>query len=227
MEVRETPQRGTIIATLRKTPLFTGITADEIGPMLDCLAARTQPFAKGAYLIRRGQEVGEIGVVVSGSVHIVMEDYWGNRNILGHIGPGQMFGEAYACMPGVPARVDAVAIQKGVAIFLDVGRIMTTCTSACDFHIRVVRNLLTILARKNLALTDKVAHVTKRSVRDKILSYLSAESLSRGSASFDIPFNRQQLADYLSVERSALSTGLGKLRDDGLITFEKNHFELH
>ena len=177
-------------------------------------------------MTRRGDVVTDVGVVLSGCVHMVMEDYWGNRNILSMADPGQMFGESFACVMDAKSQVGVLSVEASRVVFLDFRRMATTCTSACVFHERILRNLLSILARKNIAMTDKIDHVTKRTIREKILSYLSSVSLASGSSGFDIPFDRQQLADYLSVERTALSSGLSKLRDEGVITFRKNHFEL-
>ncbi len=215
-----------IVNLLGRSTLFLGMTAGEIQKMSACLDFRTMAFAKGGFVQRRGDAVDSIGVVIAGSVHIMMEDYWGNRNILGSAGIGQTFGESFACMTDEVSDVDVVADQRTEVVFLDARRIITTCSSACEFHTRLVRNLLGVLARKNLSLTAKTAHITKRLVREKILSYLSAESRAQGSSSFRIPFDRQQLADYLSVERSALSKNLCKLRDEGVIAFRKNQFEL-
>lgn len=220
------PTDEQVIATLRKTPLFNGTAEDEVRAMMKCLDGRVATYAKGEYISRSGDVISSLGVVLDGSVIVATEDYWGNRNILSDASAGQLFGEAFACMPGVPTTVSVMAAQNCTVIFLDVQKIVTTCSSACDFHVKLVRNLLTVLARKNLALTRKTEHITKRTTRDKLLSYLSAQSQDRGSSEFDIPFNRQQLADYLSVERSALSSCLGKLQQEGVIAFHKSHFEL-
>lgn len=214
------------ITTLRSTPLFTGTSDDEIRAMLKCLDARAVSYEKGACIYRRGDAITALGVVLQGTALVDTEDYWGNRNILNSVGPGQLFGEAFACMPGVACTVNVITAQPCTVAFLDVQKIVTTCSSACDFHVKLVRNLLTVLARKNLALTQKTEHITKRTTRDKLLSYLSEQSLEEGSSTFDIPFNRQQLADYLSVERSALSSCMGKLQDEGVLVFHKNHFQL-
>jgi CRP-like cAMP-binding protein len=214
------------VAILRKNPLFLGISGGEIETMLACLKVRIELFGKGDCIFRQGDPVPALGVVLDGSVFVEAGDYWGNVNILDRVGAGGMFGEAFACMPGVASPVNAVAAQKSKVLLLDAARVIATCPSACDFHLRLVRNLLTAMARKNLVLTQKVGHVTKRTTREKVLSYLSTQSLVQGSSSFDIPFNRQQLADYLSVERSALSSCLGKMQEEGVISFRKNHFRL-
>jgi CRP-like cAMP-binding protein len=212
---------------LGKSPLFLGLTGEETQAIASCLDFRTASFEKGTFIQRRGDTVDSIGVIVSGSAYIMMEDYWGNRNILGDVGVGQTFGESFACMADEVSTVDVVANQRVETVFLSARRIITTCSSACEFHTRLIRNLLNVLAHKNLSLTAKTAHTARRTVREKILSYLSSEAHAENSPSFDISFDRQQLADYLSVERSALSKNLCALRDEGVISFRKNHFELH
>jgi CRP/FNR family transcriptional regulator, dissimilatory nitrate respiration regulator len=212
--------------TLGKSPLFFGLTQEEIQTMASCLDFHFATYDKDTFIQRRGDLINTVGVVLRGSVHIIAEDYWGNRNILGIAGVGQTFSESLACTNSAASPVDVIAETSTEIIFLDVRRVLTVCSSTCTFHARLIRNLLNVIAYKNLALTEKIMHVTKRTVREKILSYLSTESQIRGNTSFDIPFDRQQLADYLSAERSALSKNLCKLRDEGVITFKKNHFEL-
>lgn len=214
------------LSILQRSVLFKGINANEVRPMLGCLKARERSFEKGEYIYRIGDETTALGVVISGKALVENEDYWGNVNILVAAVPGDMFAEAFACMPDEASRVNVVADTDCRVVLMDVSRIVGTCTSACAFHQRIIRNLLTVLARKNLALTQKNEHLTKRSTREKVLSYLSTQSRQVGSSSFDIPFNRQQLADYLSVERSALSSCLSKMQKDGVIRFRKSHFEL-
>lgn len=207
-------------------PLFRGIAASDLQSLLSCLNPVYREYAKGALVFQRGEDISALGMVLSGHVHVMEDDFWGNRSILADIGPGDLFGEVYACLPGERLRVSVLAAEKSTALFLDVPRILTTCPSACVFHTRLMRNLLTETARKNLMLTRKLSHMIKRTTRDKLLSYLSSQSLAQGSEIFDIPFNRQQLADYLCVDRSAMSGELARLRSEGLLTFEKNHFHL-
>ena len=211
---------------IKKSALFCGMEADEIDPMLNCLSAVRRSYEKGEFVLRSGEHIQSMGLVLCGSVHVIEEDFWGNRTILSEAAAGQLFGDAYACMPSVELGVSVTAAGHTEILFLDVRRIVTVCTSACEFHTRLIRNLLTVLSEKNLMLTQKIKHMARRSTRDKLLSYLSEESIKHKSPCFEIPFNRQQLADYLCVDRSAMSSELGKLRDDGILTFEKNSFQL-
>ncbi len=211
---------------IQKSRLFASIDAQELETMLDCLSSTVRHFKKGDYIIRSGDNISWVGLVVAGSVHIQREDFWGNRTILSEIPESELFGESYACAPGRPAPVNAVATQNSTILFLDVRRIIPTCPSACAFHARLIQNLISVLAFKNIMLTGKIEHISQRSIREKLLSYLSEQAQAAGTPSFDIPFNRQQLADYLCVDRSAMSNTLGQLRDEGVLTFNKSHFEL-
>jgi len=211
---------------LAGSQLFSGIAEPELAAILDCLAARRAVYGRDAFILRSGDTADEVGIVVSGKVHVLTEDHWGNRNIVTAVGPGQMFGESFAGAPGAVLSVDAVAAEETVVLFMAIRRITMSCSNACSFHARLSRNLLGVLAQRNLVLTDKVRYLSKRSVRDKALAYLSAQARRQGSATFDIPFDRQELADYLACDRSALSNTLCKLRDEGLIVFERNRFTL-
>lgn len=214
------------LSIIRTSLLFSGITDEELDTMLDCLEARTVNFSKGAYLLRSGDTVEALGLMVLGNAFIIQEDFWGNRNILSSIERGQCFGETFACAPGAVLNVSVVAQSPSTVLFLNVKRILTMCPSSCPYHSRMIRNLLADLANKNLRFNEKVTHLGQRTTRAKLLSYLSAEARRHNCAEFDIPFSRQQLADYLSVDRSGLSLELCKMRDEGLLEFHKSHFLL-
>ena len=214
------------ISTLVQTKLFSGIEEEEIVAMLSCLSAVTKTYAKGEYIFKRESRITSVAMLLEGVVHIQKEDYWGNLSILSEVSQGEIFGEVYACLGSEEMQNNAVAVKSSTVLFLDINRVLTTCPSACDFHSRLIQNLLSIMAQKNLMLTRKITHMSRRTTREKLLSYLSEQSAKAGSAVFDIPFNRQQLADYLSVDRSAMSGELGRMRDEGLLRFNRNHFEL-
>ena len=205
--------------------LFAGVEAEALPALLDCLAARAASFAKGAYILREGQQVESLGLLAAGSALIFQEDCWGNRNLLAPVEPGQCFGETFACAPGAAATVNVVAQKDSKVLFFNVGRLLAAPAPG-PWQGLVLGNLLADLAQKNLRLNRKVTHLGQRSTRAKVLSYLSAEARRQGRGEFDIPFSRQQLADYLSVERSGLSLELGRLRDEGLLEFHRNHFVL-
>ena len=211
---------------IRPSTLFSGISEEELTAMLTCLETKTESFPKDTFLLRAGDTAESIGLVLSGSVLIVQEDIWGNRNILSKAGAGQTFAAAYACAPGSVLNVSVVAETPVTAMFLNVKRVLNVCPSACEHHSRIIRNLLGELAEKNLRFGEKLTHMGQRTTRAKLMSYFSAEAQHLGTYEFDIPFSRQQLADYLAVERSGLSQELGKMRGEGLLDFHKSHFVL-
>lgn len=215
------------LTSVIRSSLFKGLAEEEVATILDCFDAYTKSYEKGSFIYRQGDDIVSLGIVVSGSAHVLEEDFWGNRNIVSNVTPGQLFAETYACIKGQLLQVDVLAVEPTTVLFVDVQRILSTCTSACEYHTRLVQNLLFILAQKNLFITEKLRFLSKRSLRQKILAYLSTEAAKRGSQEFDIPFNRQELADFLAVDRSALSKELGCLRDGGVLSFNKNRFTLH
>ena len=216
-----------MLSVLRTSGIFSGISAEETEKMLHCLEVRPETFQKDEYILRAGDRVEAFGLVITGKVMIIQEDFWGNRNILAAVGAGHCFAETFACSPGAVLNVSVIAETNVQVLFLNVKRILTTCPSTCSHHSRMIRNLLSELAEKNLRLNEKITHLGQRSRRAKILSYLSAEAQRHGSAEFDIAFSRQQLADYLSVDRSGLSMELSRMQEEGLLEYRKNHFKLH
>jgi CRP-like cAMP-binding protein len=215
---------------LGQSPLFEGITGKDLSTLMECLSPRQKRFRKGQFIFLAGSEVTSIGIVLSGNVHIIREDYWGNRNIISACPPGDHFGEAFAIagLKGTPLSV--LAAETSEILFLNFSKVTNHCPLPCKFHTKVQRNIMRLLARKNIVLLGKIHTLTRPNMREKIMSYLSSEAANVKSEaknkSFDIPFNREELAGYLSVNRSALSIELGKMRDEGLIEFRKNHFEL-
>lgn len=215
------------LTLLKSTKLFQDIEETEIESMLDCLSAYAQIYQKGECIFHRGERITSVAMLLEGCIHIQKEDYWGNLSILSEISAGEIFGEVYACLGNEEILNNAVAVRQSTVLFLDISRILTVCPSACRFHGRLIRNLLSVIASKNKILTQKLSHMSQRTTREKLLSYLSEQSLRAGCSSFDIPFNRQQLADFLSVDRSAMSNELCKMRDEGILAFDKNHFVLY
>ena len=211
---------------LSATPLFQGIKDREIESVLKCLSAEEKSFQKDAYIYRAGDITGRLGVVMEGSVNIIKDDVWGNRKIIENISQGQIFAETYACLKGEALMVDVQASEPAKVLFMDVNRILTTCPSACTHHNRLIQNLLYISSQKNLNLSRRIFHTSSKSIRGRLLSYLSFQASKAGSRDFCIPFNRQQLADYLSIDRSAMSAELGKMRKEGILETDKNHFVL-
>ena len=164
--------------------------------------------------------------MLSGCVLVIQEDLWGHRNILSKCHTGDFFGEPYAASPGAVLNISVIADEDCEIIFLNVQRLLVSCPTACEHHQKLIRNLVSVLANKILILNDKITHVGNRTTRDKLLSYLSAESIRHSSLSFDIPFDRQQLADYLCIDRAAMSTEISKLQKEGYLKTNRKHFEL-
>lgn len=215
-----------VTSAMRDASIFRNLSDDEIVGMLPCLNAKEQNFKKNEVIYRPGDQVRKIGLVVSGAVRIEKIDYWGNRKIISVIEPGQIFGEAYAGMKTIPMEMEVLAAVPSVILFMEVGKILTTCGNSCEFHSKMIRNMVYVLAERNYKLTQKMDHLTQKTTREKLLSYFSEQALECGRSDFDIPLDRQQLADYLSVDRSAMSTELGRMKKDGLIEYRKNHFTL-
>jgi CRP-like cAMP-binding protein len=207
-------------------PLFVGIDDGDLASLLACLSGTERTYMKGEIVLFAGSKPTAVGVVISGSVHITKEDYFGNRNIIAKIGMGGLFGEALVCAKAEAAPVTVTASEDSNVLLVNYSKIITTCPTACVFHMTLIRNMLHLLALKNISLVNKLEHVTKRTTQEKVLSYLSEQAQRRGSNIVEIPFDRQEMADFLSVERSALSAELSRLRDDGVIRFRKNRFEL-
>ncbi|MBQ3369816.1 MAG: Crp/Fnr family transcriptional regulator [Mogibacterium sp.] len=214
------------VPVLKRTKLFSGVGDDDISTMLSCLEARLLTYKKGEYVLRQGEHLSDILVLAEGRLHIQRDDYWGNRSILGHIGVGEIFGEAYVAPESGTLLNDVISVEDSSVFFFDVKRVISTCSSACRFHTMVVQNLFFAISEKNRGLVQKLDYMSRRTTREKLLSYLSEEAKKQNSASITLPFNRQQLADYLSVDRSAMSNELCKMRDEGLLEFEKNRFRL-
>ena len=211
---------------LKHSVFFSGMSDEEIGAVLHCVDAKTISYSKDRYIMRAGESTDVMGLVLKGSVMIIQEDYWGHRNIISICRPGDFFAEPYAATPGSVLNISAVADEDSEVMLLNVRRMLTMCPNSCDHHNRLVRNMTAVLANKVLILNNKVTHVSKRTTREKILSFLSSEALKQGSNSFDIAYNRQQLADFLCVDRAAMSVELSKLQKEGIINTNRNHFEL-
>ena len=216
---------------LRETPLFRGLDEPELRDALSALGATEREYKKGSAIFHAGSKTERMGLVLDGGVTIESNDAWGNRTILSHVGKGQVFAETYALLENEPLLVDATASGDCRVLFLKIGglrRLMADSSSNRDAWVmKLVTNLLLISAHKNLALSGRSFHTSPKTIRGRVMAYLNSVSIQKGSDEFDIPFDRQQLADYLNLERTALSKELGKMRRDGIISVRKNHFALH
>ena len=214
------------LPVLQQCTLFEGVRDEDILEMLGCLGAGVRSASKDQQILTEGDTAAFVGILLSGGAHIVNEDIYGNRSIIGRVEPGQLFGESFACA-GVPALpVSVVATQESKVMLIDARRITACCSNACAFHNRMIFNLLRAVAVKNLEFHRKLSILSKRTTRQKLMAYLLAQAKETGNRSFTVPFDRQGLADYLGVERSAMSAELGKLRADAVIDFDRSHFTI-
>ncbi len=203
--------------------LFLGIEGSERESLLGCLQAVRRRFKKGEMIFSAG-DAPSVGLLQSGAVQVTAEDPMGNRAIIGRMEAGDLFGEAFACAGAARMPFSVEAALDSEVLLIDVKKILITCPTACPFHSRLIENLMAILARKNIMLGAKIRHLSRRSTREKLLSYLSEQAREAGARSFSIPYNRQELADYLCVDRSAMSAELSKLKAEGFLDYDKNQF---
>ena len=213
-------------AILSRCPLFAGVVPEEMGLMLNCLGAREREIPKGEPVFLEGDPAGFIGVALEGAVQVVRDDYYGTRSVLTVIQPGEIFGEAFSCAGVETMPVSAFALKGSKILWLDCKRMLTVCSNACQFHNRMVANLLQAVARKNLALSRKIQFMSQRTTKEKIMAYLLDQAKAQGSSEFTIPHDRQALADFLGVERSAMSAEIGKLKKAGILECKGPWFRL-
>lgn len=211
---------------LRKCSLFNQIRDNDLIPLLGCLGAKVENYEKKNTILAEGNPAKYIGIMLSGSAQIIQNDYYGNRNILSGVEKADVFGEAFACAEVSAMPVMVMANEACEVMLIDCSRVMHVCSSACGFHQQIIYNLMKGLAVKNIMFHQKIEITSKRSTREKLMTYLMLQAKKAKSSRFDIPFDRQELADYLEVERSGLSAEISKLRKEGVIESHRKHFEL-
>ena len=212
--------------SLTNMPLFEGMDNESIVNLLQCLGAHNKTYTKDEPIVLEGSAADFVGVVVEGKLQIIKEELEGSLTLIDEVTPGEMFGEVFACASVKEMPVSVYAAEKSSVMLLDFKRLLTTCSNACPFHSKVIQNLLQIVSEKALALNKRIEIMSKRSIRDKLICYLTMEYERTRKLQFDIPFNRQQLADYLCVERSALSAEMSRMKKEGIIDYRKNEFWL-
>lgn len=213
-------------SALRKCPLFDRINDDELLALLGCLRANVDSFDKKFTIFAEGTPAKHIGILLNGSAQITRNDFYGNRSIVSGISPGEMFGEAFACSELEELPVSIIANEPCEVMLIDCRHLLHTCTNACGFHQQLIYNLMKDLAAKNLSFHQKMEVISKRNTREKLMTYLLQQAKKAGSSTFEIPFDRQELADYLEVDRSGLSAEIGKLRKEGVLESSKSRFAL-
>jgi len=212
--------------TLRRCTLFDRISDEQLMTMLTCLGASVVSFDKKYTIFAEGRPAKHIGIMLSGSAQVVRVDYYGNRSIVSGIEPPEIFGEAFACAEVSSLPVTITASEPCEVMLIDCAHILHTCSNNCGFHQQLIFNLMKDLATKNIIFHQKLEITSRRTTREKLMAYLMLQARRTGSSSFTIPFDRQELADYLEVDRSGLSAEISKLRREGVLRSEKNWFEL-
>lgn len=207
------------------SPVFRGITPEEMQEIQNGSYARAVHYAKNEPVFYTGDVVTELGIVQNGNVHIETIDFWGNKSILSSIAKGQVFAETYAYC-GEPLMVDVTATKDTDILFISMNLLKDTKNAGKSWHIKLMNNMLFISLQKNLTLSGRIFCTTPKTIRGRLLTYLSQQAAKNDSARFQIPFNRQQMADYLNLDRSALSKELGRMREEGILDFHKNEFRL-
>ena len=211
---------------LRQCPLFAGISQEELKSMLSCLDGKIIQTPKGSPVFLEGEAATFVGVVLSGKIQILRTDFYGNRSVLTVVSPGGLFGEAFACAGVETLPVSAIALESAEVLLLDCKRVLTSCPNACPFHKKLVQNLLRGIAQKNLILTQKIRCMSQKTTREKLMEFLLEQAKQHGRAEFVIPYDRQALADYLGVERSAMSSEISKLKKAGRIDCTGSRFRI-
>ncbi len=211
---------------LKKCSLFADIEDQYLSAMLSCLGARRESFDKKYTIFTEGNPAKYFGILLSGSAQIIRHDYYGNRSIVAGVVPGELFCESFACAGAQTLPVSVVASEMCEVLLIDASHVLHTCSNGCDFHRQMIYNLMRDLAVKNIMFHEKLDITAKRTTREKLLTYLAIMEQRTGSSQFDIPFDRQELADYLEVDRSGLSAEISKLRREGVLECSKNHFVL-
>lgn len=211
---------------LRRCRLFDGIADGQLEKMLSCFGATMRTFKKNQMILAEGDAVGEIGVILSGVAQIIRVDYYGNRSIVTELKPAQMFGEAFACAEIKQSPVNVIAAEDCGVMFVDILRMLHLCGNACEFHNQMIFNLMRVVATKNIILNQKLEIISKRTTREKLMTYLMLQAKQNGCNRFTVPFDRRELADFLEVDRSGLSAEIGKLRREGVLECRKSDFTL-
>jgi len=214
------------IELLQKAEIFKGIEERDLKSVLKCLDAKTEKYKKDETVFTEGDRIIRIGIVLSGRLHLVKYDYYGREDIISGVTTGDIFGEAAAFSTEKILPLNVVSVTDSEILFIDYKRLCTTCGNACAFHSKLIESMITVISDKNIKLNRKLDYMSRKKIRDKLLAYLYDYSKVKKSKVILIPFNREQLADYLSVDRSALSAELGKMRKEGILNFRKNRFEL-
>jgi CRP-like cAMP-binding protein len=211
---------------IKNSPVFFGMSDDELKGLLECFNARVRSYESGEMIIRQGDLISNIYLVLEGAVNIEKDSYWGRRIIISQLTTNENLALAFVAAKNIESSIDAVAACNSKVLILNYQKCTSMCQNACTRHKVLISNLFEILSKENIELIQKIENISQKTIRDKLLTYLSNEARKKKSNSFEIPFNRQDLADYLNIDRSAMSFELSKLQKEGLIKYDKNKFSL-
>lgn len=211
---------------IKNSPVFYGMNDEELKGLLECFHARVRKYQKEEMIIRQGDIISNIYLILDGGVNIEKDSYWGRRIIISRLGKNQNLALSFVGSKNVESSVDAITVEETLVLILSYEKCTSMCQNACTRHKVLINNLFQILSKENIELIQKIENVSQKTIRDKVLTFLSNEAQKNHSNQFDIKFNRQDLADYLNVDRSAMSFELSKLQKERLIKYNKNHFEL-
>ena len=218
-----------IFGCIKYNPLFSGIGYSEFEKMFSCIEARVQRYKKSDVILLSGDTVSFVGIILSGRANIIKEDINGNNTIIAEVSTSELFGEVFACAGIDHSPVTVQAAEDCEVLFINYKKVISTCSSACGFHSRLIENMLRLIAKKNLMLNQKIEILSKRTTREKLLLFLETQrgnAINGGAKKLTIPFSREEMSQYLCVDRSAMSNELSKMRDEGLIKFNRNEFEI-
>ncbi len=210
-----------MIKVLKNNKLFEEINEPDIYSMLKCLNSHTEIFPKGGFIFLSGESKPRVGIIISGATQVLKENILGDSMIVGSFGPGEMFGETFACMRMKEMPVTVIASEKCEILFIDIESIIHTCKSACSFHRQLISNLLKVIAEKNIFLNQKMSYITHKTIRGRLEAYFYDMIEQSGSYTITLPYNRNELADFLCTDRSAMSRELSKMKTEGIITVNK------
>lgn len=213
-----------LIEVLKKNKLFSGLQETEISTVLNCLGSRKRSYPKGEFIFLAEQSQPAVGIMISGKAHVLKENVMGDSTIIGILNPGDMFGETFACMGKKVMPVTVAALEKSEILWLDLKRIVCTCQSACSFHQQLILNLLRIVAEKNAMLNKKMSYITHKTIRGRLEAYFYDLMDCSGSFKFVVPLNRNEMSDYLCIDRSAMCREISKMKSEGILDYKGQNF---
>jgi len=204
--------------------LFDNIKEKELDRLLFCIRSFKKEFKKDETIYMEADKISYVGIVLYGSVHMIKTDIWGKNSLFTFFGPGELFGESFAVQKEISSSVSFKAAEDTKVLFLSSSNIIHTCPNACAFHAQISTNLFHLLGMKNQKFINKIEILSKGSIREKLLAYISQLSQEQHSRYINSPLSRVALAEYLSVNRSAMIRELSKMRSEGIIDFDKDTF---